>query len=285
MKIIKYWKVQLLQLSQPSGKLPGIINARTLVESLLFEGYSKDKPKINLGSGVNIELFTAPDSLETRIFREHLVDSVRCFPVFEYDDETDGTQEEQTKPPSREAMIEYIKQAIGEGYQTKNCDELLSNPDLLWQLHDEAVDYEYRACWRWYQEGHGFHETFSVPEKIHDHSCVNCFSDKGPCLGECNVYDENRNLAAGIMQEYFPNGGRDWDQILSLFDAISAGKIPGVQAQAMQSKTSSFEGVVKPVIKWLNENTNPHTSVNIDATSAQLLTGEIGIHTEEFLKD
>ncbi|MDU9087841.1 hypothetical protein [Klebsiella pneumoniae] len=93
MKVIKYWKVQLLQLSQPSGKLPGIINAHNLVESLLFEGYSKDKPKINLGSGVNIELFTAPDSLETRTFRDHLVDSVRCFPVFEDDgDKSEGVE-------------------------------------------------------------------------------------------------------------------------------------------------------------------------------------------------
>ncbi|HHT2623360.1 hypothetical protein G9400_22600 [Klebsiella michiganensis] len=211
MKVIKYWQVLLFRISQPSS----IINDRKPIETLVFGGYSKEKPNIKLGTGLSIELFTAPDSLETQIIRDHLIDIVRCFPVCEDDgDEKDGTS-----------------------------------------------------------------------EKIHDHSCVNCFADKGPCLGECNVYDENRNLAAGIMQEYFPNGGRDWDQILSLFDAISAGKIPGVQAQAMQSKTSSFEGVVKPVIKWLNENTNPHTSVNIDATSAQLLTGEIGIHTEEFLKD
>lgn len=70
--------------------------------------------------------------------------------------------------------------------------------------------------------------------EIHDHACTNCVADKGPCLGECNVYDENRNLAAGVMQEYFPNGGRDWDQILSLFDAIYAGKIPGVQVQTTQ---------------------------------------------------
>lgn len=209
MKVIKYWTVQLLQLSQPSGKLPGIINARTLVESLLFEGYSKDKPKINLGSGVNIELFTAPDSLETRIFRDHLVDSVRCFPVFEYDDETDGTQEEQTKPPSREAMIEYIKQAIGEGYSPFIPD--IINPNQLCLLHDGAVDYEYRACWNWCQNYH--------------------------------VSDVNK------------------------------------------ARSSSFEDVVKPVIKWLNENANPHTSVSIDATSAQLLTGEIGIHTEEYIKD
>ena len=241
MKLIKYWKVQLLQLSQPSS----IINARNLVENLLFEGYSKDKPKINLASGVNIELFTAPDSLESRIFRDHLIDSVRFIPVYEDDGDNvdDGTQEEQTKPPSREAMIEYIKQAIGEGYQPKIGHELIGNPDLLWQFHDEAVDYEYRDCWRWYQNGHGFHETFSVPKKIHDHSCVNCFADKGPCLGKCQVPDVNK------------------------------------------ARSSSFEDVVKPVIKWLNENANPHTSVNIDATSAHLLTGEIGIHTEEFIKD
>ncbi|EPY4672434.1 hypothetical protein ACXDLX_002344 [Klebsiella pneumoniae] len=209
MKVIKYWKVQLLQLSQPSSA----INDRKLIEALLFEGYSKDKPKINLGTGQGIELFTAPDSLETKIIRDHFIDGVRYIPVYEDDgdDETDGTQEEQTKPPSREAMIEYIKQAIGEGYQPKTCDELISNHDLIWLLHDKMLDYEYRACWNWCQNYH--------------------------------VSDVNK------------------------------------------ARSSSFEDVVKPVIKWLNENANPHTSVNIDATSAQLLTGEIGIHTEEFIKD
>lgn len=193
MKVIKYWKVQLLQLSQPSS----IISDRKLIESLLFEGYSKDKPKINLGSGVNIELFTATDSLETRIFRDHLVDGVRLIPVYERgdgddegDDEIEGNREEQTKPPSREAMIEYIKRAIGEGYQPKLFHELVSNPDLLWKLHDEAVDYEYRACWRWYQNYH--------------------------------VSDVNK------------------------------------------ARSSSFEDVVKPVIKRLNENASAHTSVYID---------------------
>ncbi|ENS0146376.1 hypothetical protein [Klebsiella pneumoniae] len=209
MKVIKYWKVQLLQLSQPSSA----INDRKLIEALLFEGYSKDKPKINLGTGQGIELFTAPDSLETKIIRDHFIDGVRYIPVYEDDgdDETDGTQEEQTKPPSREAMIEYIKQAIGEGYQPKTCDELISNHDLIWLLHDKMLDYEYRACWNWCQNYH--------------------------------VSDVNK------------------------------------------ARRSSFEDVVKPVIKWLNENANPHTSVSIDATSAQLLTGEIGIHTEEFIKD
>lgn len=212
MKLIKYWKVQLLKLSHSSGALC----SRNPDDTLLFEGYSKDKPNIKLGTGLSIELFTAPDSVETCIFRDHLVDGVLCIPVYERgddegDDEIDGNREEQTKPPSREAMIEYIKQAIGEGYQPKTCVELISNHDLIWLLHDEAVDYEYRACWNWCQNYH--------------------------------VSDVNK------------------------------------------ARSSSFEDVVKPVIKWLNENANPHTSVSIDATSAQLLTGEIGIHTEEFIKD
>ncbi|EFJ5607490.1 hypothetical protein A3359_000349 [Escherichia coli] len=198
MKVIKYWKVQLLQLSQPSSNLSGIINARTLVESLLFEGYSKDKPKINLGSGVNIELFTAPDSLETRIFRDRLVDSVRCFPVCEDDgDKSEGVDITIHLEP----QISKCRAVIGGAGAAK------------------------------------------APEKIHDHACINCLLGRGPCLGDCHVADVNK------------------------------------------ARSSSFEDVVKPVIKWLNENANPHTSVNIDATSAQLLTGEIGIHTEEFIKD
>lgn len=210
MKLIKYWKVQLLKLSHSSGALI----SRNPDDTLLFEGYSKDKPSIKLGTGLSIELFTAPDSVETCIFRDHLVDGVLCIPVYEGcddegDDEIDGTQEEQTKPPSREAMIEYIKQAIWEGYSPFIPD--IINPNQLCLLHDEAVDYEYRACWNWCQNYH--------------------------------VSDLNK------------------------------------------ARSSSFEDVVKPVIKWLNDNANPHASIIVDCTSAELLTGEIGVHTEEFLKD
>ncbi|HDW1380845.1 TPA: hypothetical protein RK230_003881 [Enterobacter asburiae] len=52
-----------------------------------------------------------------------------------------------------------------------------------------------------------------------------------------------------------------------------------------RARSSSFEDVVKPVIKWLNESANSHASIIVDCTSAELLTGEIGVHTEEFLKD
>lgn len=47
----------------------------------------------------------------------------------------------------------------------------------------------------------------------------------------------------------------------------------------------TFKAAAKPLIQWLNENANPHASVIVDCTSAELLTGEIAVYTKEFLKD
>lgn len=48
---------------------------------------------------------------------------------------------------------------------------------------------------------------------------------------------------------------------------------------------ASFEEAAKTLIKWLNDNANPHASVIVDVTNATLFTGEIGVYTEEFIKD
>lgn len=47
----------------------------------------------------------------------------------------------------------------------------------------------------------------------------------------------------------------------------------------------TFKTASKPLIQWLNENANPHASVIVDCTGAELLTGEIAFNTKEFLKD
>lgn len=47
----------------------------------------------------------------------------------------------------------------------------------------------------------------------------------------------------------------------------------------------SFEEVCRPVIEWINNNANPHSIIQIDATSAVLYSGEKSITTEEFIKD
>lgn len=52
-----------------------------------------------------------------------------------------------------------------------------------------------------------------------------------------------------------------------------------------EEQLSEFESLAKPLIKWLNDNTNPHASIVIDCDSAQINYGEYIIHTEEYIKD
>ncbi len=53
----------------------------------------------------------------------------------------------------------------------------------------------------------------------------------------------------------------------------------------VEQKFQEFEALAKPLIAWLNVNTNPHTRIIIDATSAEVVDGQYGLHTDEFLKD
>ncbi|HDL8114548.1 TPA: hypothetical protein P0O00_001737 [Yersinia enterocolitica] len=40
--------------------------------------------------------------------------------------------------------------------------------------------------------------------------------------------EQVKSDALATMQEYFPNGGRDWDNVSALFDAIRDGKVAGL---------------------------------------------------------
>lgn len=40
-----------------------------------------------------------------------------------------------------------------------------------------------------------------------------------------------------------------------------------------KSKSESFENAARPLIKWLNENSHPHTSAIVTQTGAELLEG------------
>lgn len=61
--------------------------------------------------------------------------------------------------------------------------------------------------------------------------------------------------------------------------------MPKEKSNTPRYDQASFEAAAKPLIQWLNENANPHASVIVDCTSAELLTGEIAVNTKEFLKD
>ena len=56
------------------------------------------------------------------------------------------------------------------------------------------------------------------------------------------------------------------------------------QAKEMENKLT-FEEAVKPLMKWLCENTHPHTTAIVDGTLAQLVEGVESVKTNEFLVD
>jgi len=126
-----------------------------------------------------------------------------------------------------------------------------------------------------------------MTKKIHNHACVNCFSGKGECLGNCNITDLNNQFdgVAAVVQEYFPEGGRNWDEVQALCQAIALGKVPGLSFTNQSDPYKTLDSVARPAIKWINDHCNPHAVIIIDGSSAVLYSGEKSIHTEEFIKD
>ena len=46
-----------------------------------------------------------------------------------------------------------------------------------------------------------------------------------------------------------------------------------------------FEKVVRPLIKWLNDNCHPHITVIVDCGRAEILEGVTAFTTDDYIKD
>lgn len=52
-----------------------------------------------------------------------------------------------------------------------------------------------------------------------------------------------------------------------------------------KEQKDKFRKLVKPLIKWLCKNGDPHTQIVIEMDSARVYSGEFSISTEEFIED
>lgn len=52
-----------------------------------------------------------------------------------------------------------------------------------------------------------------------------------------------------------------------------------------KEKSDELLEALKPLLKWMNENCNPHTKVIVEQARVDLLDGVVGIPTMEFVKD
>lgn len=87
----------------------------------------------------------------------------------------------------RTEKILYIEEAETQGYEKMFHMPLPLMSDV--QLRDE-----HGKAW----------EFFNTQTGKHDHACVNCFTDQGPCLGECAVTDENAATALSFEEAAKP---------------------------------------------------------------------------------
>lgn len=55
--------------------------------------------------------------------------------------------------------------------------------------------------------------------------------------------------------------------------------------EQLNAKTQEFENIVRPLIKWLNENHHPHTTIIVEPNGARLVEGIIGIPCTDYIKD
>ncbi len=52
-----------------------------------------------------------------------------------------------------------------------------------------------------------------------------------------------------------------------------------------KEKLAEFETVARPLIKWLNDNHHPMTTIIITPTSAEVLEGVMAFPTNDYIKD
>lgn len=220
--------------------------------NLIFAGVCKDFASLTPSHSY----FTLFFEEFMRRVRQEVNGSLTISPDYLFSpDEVSGIEVRQvcgtgnTQQPSRSEMLEYIKAAIGEGYQPEN-EEAITNLSLIDALNDNGLNREFGKCWQWYNMGGGMHETFEKQVHFEEHKEA--------------VIQAVGHKAIGCQKV---KGAADTDEAKSRYDY------------------SSFKSASKPLVKWLNENANPHATVIVEVDGATLYSAESHAPVREFLKD
>lgn len=52
-----------------------------------------------------------------------------------------------------------------------------------------------------------------------------------------------------------------------------------------KDKMAEFQAAAAPLIKWLNDNGNPHHKIIVECNGAELVSGEIYVPVKDYIKD
>lgn len=245
MKNIKYWHVQLFQNAGNSMVMPSGVT-----QKLLHEGYSTYKPCFRHDSESTIELFTHPDQWESKLIRTHGIDTVLCTPVFEEEDEPLETE------------IENNRHALKSDFFTIEV-QIPTAEDLNKIFADVCR---------------------SVSHLTPSHSVF------------IAVFEEvmkrvNASISASVTTNpdflHRPHGMRGKQITPTEAPVHKADDKSSADFHEAKSRYdyNSFKSASKPLVKWLNENANPHASVIVEVDGATLYSAESHAPVREFIKD
>lgn len=154
----------------------------------------------------------------------------------------------ETRPEvTRAQAIDYVTQAMGEGYEPRYLSAKYAT--------DDEVQEDYGRCWEWYNLGEAKHDLV-------DTGLVNCAG-----LQVVQVDGESFEMGGVKYEGNAPQPTADDHRI------------------GYQARPESFNDAARPLIKWLAENAHPHHTVIVTSTEAELLQGEYVFPTKEYLKD
>lgn len=242
MKLIKYWHVKLFQYIG-TGMIAGKL------EKLIHEGYSTSKPALNYHENSVIELFTAPDQLETKTIRTYGIDSMVCTPVYEEDKpletETDSNKHAlksdfftiEIQVPTAEDLNKIFAEVC------RDVFHLTPSPSVFTTVFEEVMK----------RVNASISASMTTNPKLSNHPYALRGRQITPI--EAPIYEVDDKAAA------------DSQEAKSRYDY------------------NSFKSASKPLVKWLNENANPHATVIVEVDGATLYSAESHAPVREFLKD
>jgi hypothetical protein len=82
---------------------------------------------------------------------------------------------------------------------------------------------------------------------------------------------EDNLLSEPLAEEHFKHNSECWDKAKEM--------------ERLANNPQTFEQAVKPLMKWLCENTHPHTTAIVTGNLSELVEGIEIVKTDEFIVD
>lgn len=219
------------------------------MEKLILEGYSSDIPVLEYKETSLLKLFTKPNELEVKTIRTCAIDSMVCTPVYEEDEPLETEIDSNKHVLKSDFFTIEIQVPTAEDLNkifAEVCESVLPLAPSIDVFRVVFGEIMKRV-----------HDSVSGSMAVNTEFShrPNAMFGKAIKPTEAPIYEVDDKAAA------------DSQEAKSRYDY------------------NSFKSASKPLVKWLNENANPHATVIVEVDGATLYSAESHAPVREFMKD